>query len=112
MLSMETNQRKNLALWMMFGGAFIFTGYASVSLWLVKSTLSYVFWLGVIAHIQIFSIMAGFIALLVKRRIQASKDGVSIVDDGMQQSGYSSESNSSISEPIHESTSGEVPRGD
>lgn len=81
-LKLETNERKNIALWMMFGGAIIFTVYAVVALWLVAAFPNYVFWLGVIAHIQIFSIMAGYIAQLVKRRITAGKDGVSITDDG------------------------------
>lgn len=69
----------------MFGGALVFTGYAIAGLWLVASSLEYVFWLAVIAHIQIFSIMAGFIAQLVKRRISAGKDGVSITDDGFDE---------------------------
>lgn len=67
---------------MMFGGALVFTGYAIAGLWLVATRLDYVFWLAVIAHVQIFSIMAGFIAQLVKRRISAGKDGVTITDDG------------------------------
>lgn len=81
-LNLETNERKNIALWMMFGGSLIFTGYAIVGLWLVSSYANYVFWLAVIAHVQIFSIMAGYIAQLVKRRITAGKEGVSITDDG------------------------------
>lgn len=82
MLRFNSEDRKNLALWMMFGGALVFTAYAIVGLWLVSSYANYVFWLAVIAHIQIFSIMAGFIAQLVKRRITAGKEGVSITDDG------------------------------
>lgn len=81
-LELETNERKNIALWMMFGGAVVFTIYAIVGLWLVSSALNYVFWLAVIAHVQIFSIMCGYIAQLVKRRISASKDGISIEDQG------------------------------
>lgn len=81
-LNLETNERKNIALWMMFGGSLVFTGYAIVGLWLVSSYANYVFWLAVIAHVQIFSIMAGYIAQLVKRRITAGKHGVSIIDDG------------------------------
>lgn len=84
-LSLETNQRKNIALWMMFGGSVVFTAYAVVGLWLVSSSAKYVFWLAVIAHVQIFSIMAGYIAQLVKRRISAGKDGVSITDDGFNE---------------------------
>lgn len=84
-LSLETNERKNIALWMMFGAAVIFTIYASLGLWMVSTNLQYVFWLAVMAHIQIFSIMCGFIAQLVKRRISAGKDGVSITDEGVTQ---------------------------
>lgn len=82
-LKFETNERKNLALWIMLGGAIIFTIYAVVGLWLVASTPLYVFWLAVIAHIQIFSIMAGYIAQLVKRRITAGKQGISITDESV-----------------------------
>lgn len=85
LLNLETNERKNIALWMMFGGAIIFTIYAVVGLWLVASFPNYVFWLAVIAHVQIFSIMAGYIAQLVKRRISAGKDGVSITDEGFNE---------------------------
>ena len=82
-LNLETNERKNVALWIMFGGALVFTAYAIAGLWLVSSFANYVFWLAVIAHVQIFSIMAGYIAQLVKRRITAGKDGVSITDEGL-----------------------------
>lgn len=83
-MSLETNERKNIALWMMFGGAFVFTSYAFIGLYLVKNVAGFVFWLAVIAHIQVFSIMAGFIAQLVKRRISAGKGGVTITDEGIQ----------------------------
>lgn len=79
-LNLETNERKNIALWVMFGGCIVFTAYAVAGLVLLASTPKYVFWLAVIAHIQIFSIMAGYIAQLVKRRISAGRDGVSITD--------------------------------
>lgn len=81
-LSLETNERKNLSLWMMFGGAIVFTIFAAIGLWLVAANLKYVFLLAVIAHIQIITIMTGFIAQLVKRRITASKDGITISDAG------------------------------
>ena len=79
-LTQETNQRKNIALWMMFGGALIFTVYLFVSLWLVQNDLDKVFWLAVLAHIQLFTIMTGYITIVVKRRININKDGVSIQD--------------------------------
>lgn len=82
LLSLETNERKNLSLWMMFGGSVVFTILAIVGLFLVAANLKYVFFLSVIAHVQILTIMTGFIAQLVKRRITASKDGITISDAG------------------------------
>ena len=79
-LTTETNERKNLALWMMFGGAIIFTIYLFASLWLLRFDLASIFWLAVLAHGQLFTIMTGYIALVVKRRVEINKDGVSIQD--------------------------------
>jgi hypothetical protein len=70
---------------MMFGGAVIFTVYSIAGLVLVSAFPNYVFWLAVVAHIQIFSIMCGYIAQLVKRRISAGKEGVSITDGGFEE---------------------------
>ena len=84
-LNIETNERKNLALWIMLGGAIIFILYAVIGLWLVSSTALYVFWLAVIAHAQIFTIMTGYIAQLVKRRVSVGKEGMSISDDPTQE---------------------------
>ncbi len=84
-LSLETNERKNLALWIMLGGAIIFILYAAIGLWLVSSTTLYVFWLAVIAHAQVFTIMTGYIAQLVKRRVSVGKEGMSITDDPTQE---------------------------
>jgi hypothetical protein len=83
-LDLETNERKNLSLWMMFGGATVFTIFAGVGLWLVAANLKYVFYLAVLAHIQIITIMTGFIAQLVKRRITAGKEGITITDSGTE----------------------------
>lgn len=80
LIDIETNDRKSWSLWLMFGGAVVFTIYAFIGLFMVSNIPSYVFWLAVIAHIQIFSIMCGYIAQLVKRRIAISKEGVSITD--------------------------------
>lgn len=80
LLDLETNERKNLSLWMMFGGAVTFTIFAAIGLGLVATNLQYVFWLAVIAHVQVVTIMTGFIAQLVKRRITAGRDGITISD--------------------------------
>lgn len=81
-LNIETNERKNLSLYAMFGAAVVFTIYATVGLVLLKASPTYVFYLAVAAHVQVFSIMAGFVAQLVKRRLSAGKEGVSIIDEG------------------------------
>lgn len=83
-LGLETNERKNLSLWMMFGGALTFTVFAAVGLFMVAANLKYVFFLAVLAHVQIITIMTGFIAQLVKRRITAGKQGITISDEGME----------------------------
>lgn len=83
-LNLETNERKNIALWMMFGGAIVFTAYTVAGLFLLAPHAKYVFWLAIAAHVQIFSIMCGYIAQLVKRRITAGKDGISIADEGVE----------------------------
>ena len=82
LINLETNQRKNIALWMMFGGAIVFTAYATFGLWLLQGVPHYVFWLAIAAHIHVFSIMAGYIGLLIKRRIFVGKDGLGITDSG------------------------------
>ena len=69
---------------MMFGGATVFTIFAGVGLWLVAANLKYVFYLAVLAHLQIITIMTGFIAQLVKRRISAGKEGITITDSGTE----------------------------
>ncbi len=81
LLSLETNERKNLSLLMMFGAAIVFTIFAAVGLYLVAASLKYVFYLAVLAHVQIITIMTGFIAQLVKRRLTVGKEGVTISDD-------------------------------
>jgi hypothetical protein len=78
--SWETNERKNLALLIMLVWAIIFTIYAIVGLWLVSSTAVYIFWLAIAAHGQVFMLLAGFTAQLVKRRISLGRDGVHIDD--------------------------------
>lgn len=82
-LQLETNERKNLALLMMFGGAIIFTAMAFVGFWWLKDIPNMVFLLALVAHVQIFSILAGFIAQLVKRRVKATRHGIEITDEGI-----------------------------
>jgi hypothetical protein len=60
--------------------AIIFTVYAIVGLWLIADKAVYVFWLAIAAHGQVFMILGGFTAQLVKRRISLGRDGVEIDD--------------------------------
>lgn len=99
-LGLETNERKNLALWMLFGGAIVFTAYATAGLWLTASEPTYVFWLAIAAHIQIFTIMTGYVAQLVKRRLHVGRDGIDItdaVDTKYEEYTDSSDSNDDVS---------------
>lgn len=82
LLKLDSNERRNLALLAMFGGAVVFTVFAATGLCLVHTNLQYVFWLALAAHAQLLTIMTGFIAQLVKRRITAGKDGITISDNG------------------------------
>lgn len=56
------------------------TFYAIVVLWLVRVYPGYTFWLGLAAHGQIAFILTGFIALFVRRRLKAGKDGIEVED--------------------------------
>lgn len=82
-LHLETNERKNLALWMMFGGAIVFTMYAITGLIMVRSVAGFVFWLAIVAHMQVCLLLAGLTAQLVKRRIKISRDSIEIADQGV-----------------------------
>lgn len=81
-LTIETNERKNLALWLIFGGAAVMTIYAAAVLWLVHLIPQYAFWLGIAAHVQIVLVLTALAAQLVKRRVSVGKDGFSINDSG------------------------------
>lgn len=66
----------------MFGGGIVFTLYAIAGLVLLAGQPHFVFWLAIAAHVQIFSIMAGFIGQLIKRRVFVGKQGLGITDAG------------------------------
>jgi len=66
------------------GGAITMTVYVSVVLYLVRSRLDYVFWLGLAAHFHILVGLTGLLALLVKRSIKATREGIEITDDAIK----------------------------
>ena len=61
-------------------GCGVMTAFAAAAMWIVRKDASYVFWLGMAAHVQILVALTGFTALFVKREISVSKDGASIKD--------------------------------
>lgn len=83
LLHLETNERKNFSLWMMFGGALVFTLMLSLSFFLVRGELGFIFWLGIAAHAQLALIMSGFIGQLIKRRVKIGRDGLELEDAGV-----------------------------
>jgi len=76
--------RRAAAFGAVLGGCIIMTVYAFLVLWLVRSRLDYAFWLGICAHVQIIVGITGLLALLVKRSIKASRDGIEITDDAIK----------------------------
>lgn len=78
---LDHNGRRALAFFALLGCCGIMTGFAAVSLYLVKNDVKYVFYLGLAAHAQILVATTGFMALFVKRTISVGKDGVSITDN-------------------------------
>lgn len=66
---------------MMFGGAVVFTTMLSISFFLVRGELGFVFWLGIAAHAQLALIISGFIGQLIKRRVKIGRDGLEVEDN-------------------------------
>jgi hypothetical protein len=73
--------RRALSFLAVMGGAMVFTGFAAVSLYLLRDVPGFVFWLGLAAHVQI---LVGMTALgwQMGRRvsINAGRDGVTLSD--------------------------------
>lgn len=63
-------------------GCGIMTAFAAVALWIVKTSVTYSFWLGVAAHIQIFAALSGFLAMFVRREydVETKAGSVKIKD--------------------------------
>lgn len=62
----------------------LFYADTSIVLYILRNKLEYVFWLGVIAHAQLFMVVSGFVAQLVKRRTSITKQGISLEDEGVK----------------------------
>jgi hypothetical protein len=66
-----------VALW---GAAVVFTGFAAVGVYLTRNHPNHAFYLALCAHVQVFAVISGMGALLVKRSYKVGRDGLSIDD--------------------------------
>lgn len=76
--------RRAMAFAAVLGGCVVMTGFAAIGLLIVRGRPSLVFWLSLAAHAQILVGMTGLLALLVKRVVRVSRDGVEISDDAIR----------------------------
>jgi hypothetical protein len=76
----RADKRRDWALFFLSGGGMVMTMYAASVLWLVKGIPSYVFYMGLFAHIQILVVFTGILGLLVKRELKISKNEINISD--------------------------------
>lgn len=74
--------RRAWALIATVGGAVVMTLFAAVGVYLVRHSAGLSFWLALAAHAQVAICLTGLIALLVKRKVKASRDGIEIEDEG------------------------------
>lgn len=72
--------RRAWAFIAMVGGSITFTLFAAVGVWLVSHVAEYSFYLALAAHVQVFVVLLGLTALLIKRSVRISRDGVEIED--------------------------------
>lgn len=77
---MTHNGRLAAAFTALLGGAIVMTLYAAVVLRIVRDQPHLAFWLGLAAHAQIAIILTGLLALFVKRKIKAGRDGLEVED--------------------------------
>lgn len=77
-----SDRRRNWGLILLAGGGMAMTAFASASLWLVRSDMDYAFYLGAGALGLVGVVLTGFSALLVKRTIRVTRDGLDYSDQG------------------------------
>ena len=75
--------RRAFAFLAIFGGCVVFTGFAAVSLWLLRAHPGFVFWLALAAHVQILVGMTALGWQMGRRlHLEGTRDGVTISDKG------------------------------
>ena len=77
-------ERRAWAFAAILGGCIVMTVFAAVAVYLVSGNAGLSFWLGIAAHAQILVGLTCIGALLVRRGIKLSKDGVEIDDKGSE----------------------------
>lgn len=83
--SFETPEnRRAWAFAALCGASFVFTVFAAVAVWLLSGNAKYTFYLGLAAHAQLMLCLGAISALLVRRTLSVSKDGITMKDDEVQ----------------------------
>lgn len=77
---MTPDGRRAWAFAAMVGGAITFTLFAAYGVYIVRGNASYSFLLALAAHAQVFVVLTGLAALLIKRMVKVTRDGVEVED--------------------------------
>jgi membrane protein implicated in regulation of membrane protease activity len=72
--------RRAWAFAALVGGAMTFTLFAAYGVYQVRNVVGLTFWLALAAHAQVFVVLTGLAALLIKRTVSVTRDGVTIDD--------------------------------
>lgn len=77
---LSADGRRAWALVALVCGCGMFTALAAVGVYLVRDDPERAFWLAIAAHAQVFVGMTAIGALLVKRTVKLSREGIEISD--------------------------------
>lgn len=77
---LSADGRRAWALIALVGGCAVFTAMAAWAMHLLRAHAGFVFYLGLAAHAQVLVGMTGIAALLVKRMLKVSREGIEISD--------------------------------
>jgi hypothetical protein len=81
-LPLDPESRRAWSFMSILGGCIVMTFIAVVGVYLIRHDAKAVFWLTLAAHAQIMVGMTAQAALLVKRTIKVTRDGIDITDNG------------------------------
>lgn len=75
--------RKGWSLLAIAGAGMVFTLFAAYAMWALQGQAHYTFWLGVLAHGQVFMVIGAYGWILGRRVvISITRDGISKDDSG------------------------------